>query len=263
MEVIGFALGILIGITLGLIGSGGSILTIPILVYVMHITPGNATTNSLFIVGIAALVGAIKGAKDKLVDYKMAIYFGIPSIVSIFIMRKFLVPILPETFFTLFDFVVTKDLFIMLVFSILMIASSFSMFHKKKEDLNNKTSVDLKMITVKGIVVGLLTGFVGVGGGFLIIPTLLFSAKMTMQKAVATSLIIVAVNSLIGFAGSANIDTIKWPFLLEFTAFAVVGILTGMYLSKKMSNEKLKPAFGWFVLFTGIYIIIKELFFKL
>lgn len=262
MQIIGFILGILIGISLGLIGSGGSILTIPILVYIMNISPSNATTYSLFIVGVSAMVGSIKGANDKLLDFKMALYFGLPSVISIFIMRKFLVPLLPNILFQFANFNVTKDFFIMFVFAILMILASVSMIRKNTITENDRFKIDFKKIILKGIFIGILTGFVGVGGGFLIIPTLLFSARLPIKKAVATSLIIIAFNSLIGFAGSISNTQIDWTFLLEFTAFSIVGIFVGMLLSKKISDEKLKPVFGWFVLITGIYIIIKELFIK-
>ena len=261
MEIIGFALGILIGVSLGLTGSGGSILTIPVLVYFLHISPVSATTYSLFIVGFAALAGCIKGAKDNLLDYKMVLYFGLPSLLSTFMMRKFMVPLLPDTFFTLLGFTVTKNIFIMLVFAILMIFSSVYMLHKPTK-LNQVINVDLKIIALRGLFVGLITGFVGVGGGFLIIPTLILSAKLPMNKAVATSLVIVALNSLIGFIGSLGITQIEWKFLLVFTGFAVVGIFLGIHFSKKINSDKLKPAFGYFVLITGIYIIFKELLIK-
>jgi uncharacterized protein len=158
LEIIGFLLGILIGITLGLIGSGGSILTIPILVYIMHLAPSEATKYSLFIVGIAALVGSIKGASNKLLNYKMAFYFGLPSIAAIFIMRKWVVPHLPTTFFTIGNFVFTKDVVIMLVFAMLMIFASFSMI-KKQPAFNLANKVNTPLIISKGILIGLLTGF--------------------------------------------------------------------------------------------------------
>ncbi len=259
MEFIGFALGVLIGITLGLIGSGGSVLTIPILVYLMHISPSHATTYSLFIVGSAALVGSIKGIRAHLLDYKMALYFGLPSIFSIFIMRKFVIPTLPATLFTIYNYAITKDLFIMLVFAVLMIITAFSMIVSSKQLKNTREEIGKNSIIIKGVFVGLLSGFVGVGGGFLIVPILIFSGELPMKKAVATSLIIIAANSLIGFAGSLNSEPIQWKFLLAFTTFAVAGIYAGIYLSNKISNKKLKPAFGWFVLITGIFIIIKEL----
>lgn len=258
MQIIGFILSILIGISLGLIGSGGSILTIPILVYVFHVAPSDATTYSLFVVGVSALAGTINGAKHKVLDYKTALYFGLPSVISVFMMRKFLVPLLPNNLLTISNFTLTTDLLIMLVFSVLMILASFSMIRIKKISVDDGSEINHNNLIVKGIFVGILTGFVGVGGGFLIIPALLFTAKLPMKKAVATSLIIIVFNSLIGFLGSMATTKIEWNFLLLFTAFAVIGIFIGMYLSKKIANEKLKPLFGWFVLLTGIYIIIKE-----
>jgi uncharacterized membrane protein YfcA len=258
MEIIGFMLSILIGISLGLIGSGGSILTIPILVYVFHVSPSDATSYSLFVVGVSALVGSINGAKNNLLDYKTALYFGLPSVISVFLMRKFVVPLLPNNLLTISNFTLTTDLLIMLVFSVLMIFASLSMIQKRKISVNDSSEINHNNLIIKGFLVGLLTGFVGVGGGFLIIPALLFTAKLPMKNAVATSLIIIVFNSLIGFLGSISTTTIQWDFLLLFTAFAVIGIFIGMYLSKKIPNEKLKPAFGWFVLLTGIYIILKE-----
>ena len=262
MQIVGLILGILIGVSLGLIGSGGSILTIPILVYLVNISPSNATTYSLFIVGISAFVGSLKGVKDKLLDFKTALYFGLPSVVSVFIMRKFLVPLLPTVLFEFAGISILKDFFIMFVFALLMIFASLSMIKKKTTIENANSKISLTKIILNGFFIGAITGFVGVGGGFLIIPTLLFSAKLPMKKAVATSLIIIAFNSLIGFAGSVGGTQIEWIFLLQFTSFSVVGIFVGMLLSKKISNEKLKPAFGWFVMITGIYVIIKELFIK-
>jgi hypothetical protein len=262
MEIIAYSLAILIGISLGLIGSGGSILTIPILVYIMHVSPSHATTYSLFIVGFAALFGSIKGIKDKLLDSKIALYFGLPSVLSILIMRRYIVPILPVELFKIFGFSITKDFLIMFVFAILMILASVSMIKKRIDLVNDSIKIDTKSIVLKGVLIGALTGFVGVGGGFLIIPTLLFSAKLPMKKAVATSLIIIAFNSLIGFVGSIGNTPIEWTFLLSFTSFAVTGTFIGIVLSKKISNQTLKPIFGWFVLITGIYIIIKELFLK-
>jgi uncharacterized membrane protein YfcA len=258
MEIIGFILSILIGISLGLIGSGGSILTIPILVYVFHVSPSDATTYSLFVVGVTALAGSINGAKHKLLDFKTALYFGLPSVIAVFLMRKFLVPLLPDELLTISNFTLSTDLLIMLVFSVLMILASFSMIQKRIDVKDESREINYNSLILKGVFVGLLTGFVGVGGGFLIIPALLFTAQLPMKKAVATSLIIIVFNSLLGFLGSVSTTTIQWNFLLLFTTFAVLGIFIGMYLSKKIPNDKLKPAFGWFVLLTGIYIIIKE-----
>ncbi len=257
MEIIGYVAAIGIGISLGLIGSGGSILTIPILVYLMAVSPSLATTYSLFVVGTSALVGSLKAAREGLLDTKIAIYFGIPSVIAIFTMRKFIVPLLPKTLFQIGSFSVEKDLFIMLIFALLMIFASFSMIKKRPEITVENPQIDTLNLTIRGILIGLLTGFVGVGGGFLIIPTLVFSAKLPMKKAVGTSLIIIAINALIGFLGSLN-SAINWTFLLSFSAFSITGIFIGQFLALKISNEKLKPIFGWFVLTMGIYIIAKE-----
>ncbi|RZK41185.1 MAG: sulfite exporter TauE/SafE family protein [Pedobacter sp.] len=262
MEIIGFILGILIGISLGLIGSGGSILTVPVLVYLMHIVPSTATVYSLFIVGVSALAGTVRGAKQKLLSYQIAFYFGIPSVIAIFVMRKYIVPVLPEIFFTIGNYPFSRDLVIMLVFSVLMILSSVSMIKKNPVETDSNLKLGPGKIITQGLIIGLLSGFVGVGGGFLIIPTLIHEAKLTMKQAVTTSLVIIAFNSLIGFLSSVNTVDIHWAFLLTFTAFAVIGILTGMFLSQKISSERLKPFFGWFILVMGIYILIKETLLK-
>ncbi len=261
MEILGYLCAILIGITLGLIGSGGSILTIPVLVYIYHLAPSVATTYSLFIVGAAALVGSLKGFKQKLIQAKIAFYFGFPSIVSIFIMRKWIMRLLPEQFFSIGNWILTKELFIMLVFAILMIIASTSMIKHQVDNSADKAEMKPPKLILPGFIIGLLTGFVGVGGGFLIIPSLIFKAKLPMRNAVATSLLIISVNSLIGFLGSVGIVPIDWIFLFTILAFALVGIFIGSALSYKIKGEKLKPFFGWFVLITGIYILIKELWF--
>lgn len=259
MEIIGYLLAILIGITLGLIGSGGSILTIPVLVYLYEIQPSQATAYSLFIVGAAALVGSIKGFRQKLISARVAFFFGFPSIISIFIMRKWLMPLFPDIFFNIGNWEVSKELFIMIVFSILMIIASTSMISSKSNAQGEEADIKPPKLILPGFIIGFLTGFVGVGGGFLIIPSLIFKAKLPMKNAVATSLLIIAVNSLIGFSGSLGSVSIDWPFILTFSAFALVGIFIGSALSLKIKGEKLKPFFGWFVLITGIYILIKEL----
>ena len=264
MEIIGLLLAALVGISLGLIGSGGSILTIPILVYVMGIEPVSATAYSLFIVGSTALVGGVFKAAQKNVDFKTVLIFGIPSIVTIYITRLWLVPFIPDYLFTIGSFVVTKAIALMLLFATVMILASFSMIKPSNLDGNIADgNVTLKynypMILIEGIIVGLLTGLVGAGGGFLIIPSLVIFAKMPIKLAIGTSLFIIASNALIGFTGDLQGNQIiDWTLLLKFTSSAIVGILIGIKLSKKISSEKLKTSFGWFVLTMAIYIIIKE-----
>lgn len=267
MEILGFILAALVGISLGLIGSGGSILTVPILVYVMGVNPVLATAYSLFIVGSTALVGGIQNALLKKVDFKTVLIFGIPSIAAVYATRLWLVPLIPKEIFSIGNFVFTKSIALMLLFAVVMILASFSMIRSgKKKSANDENAAmhyNYPMILLEGSVVGVLTGLVGAGGGFLIIPALVLLARMPMKLAVGTSLFIIAAKSLIGFIGDLQgSEIIDWKLLGIFTGFAVAGIFLGIYLSKKIHGDKLKKAFGWFVLIMGIYIIIKEIFFQ-
>lgn len=259
MEFIGFFLGIIIGISLGLLGSGGSVLAIPILVYLFHFPADESTTYSLFIVGISAFIGTIIQLKNSETDFKSMLIFGIPSVISVFIMRKFINPNLPKVWFEFENFELTNNLVIMILFSVLLIFSSLSMFNKNDKNIDNQINKNYFLLIIVGSFVGIITGFLGVGGGFLIIPSLIIYAKIPMKKAVLSSLFIIALNSLIGFLGSENILVLNWSFLLKFTLFSSIGIFAGIYLKNKISNEKLKPIFGLFILFTGIYIIFKEM----
>ncbi|HQW92472.1 MAG: sulfite exporter TauE/SafE family protein [Chitinophagaceae bacterium] len=266
MEILGYVLAVVVGISLGLIGSGGSILTVPILVYVMGVNPVLATAYSLFIVGSTALVGGVQSAMQKRVDFKTVLIFGIPSIAAVYATRMWLVPFIPDELFSIGSLVITKSIALMLLFAVVMILASVSMIRpgKQKEiDENAPRVYNYPMILLEGAVVGLLTGLVGAGGGFLIIPALVLLARMPMKLAVGTSLFIIAAKSLIGFIGDLQgSEVLDWKLLGIFTAFAVGGIFIGIILSKKIPGQKLKKGFGWFVLVMGIYIIIKELFFK-
>ncbi len=266
MEILGYILASLVGISLGLIGSGGSILTVPILVYIMSVEPVLATAYSLFIVGATALVGGIQNAILKKVDFKTVLIFGIPSIAAVFATRKWLVPFIPDTLFSIGSFAVTKPIALMLLFAIVMIMASISMIRpssKKEVDEHEPLKYNYPMILLEGAVVGILTGLVGAGGGFLIIPALVLLARMPMKLAVGTSLFIIAAKSLIGFIGDLQGDeVIDWTLLIGFTVSAVIGILIGILLSKKIPGSTLKVGFGWFVLAMGIYIILKETLFK-
>ncbi|TAG10401.1 MAG: sulfite exporter TauE/SafE family protein [Sphingobacteriia bacterium] len=264
MEILGYLLAALVGISLGLIGSGGSILTVPILVYIMGVDPVLATAYSLFIVGATALVGGIQAAIQQKVDFKTVVIFGLPSIIAVYATRFWLVPLIPQELFMIGTVQITKAIALMLLFAVVMILVSISMIrpnHNKIMDENTSLVYHYPMILLEGSLVGILTGLVGAGGGFLIIPALVLLAKMPMKLAVGTSLFIIAAKSLIGFLGDLQgEELIDWSLLIPFTSFAIVGILVGMLLSKKIAGEKLKKGFGCFVLVMGIYILVKELF---
>lgn len=262
MEILGYIASILIGIALGLIGGGGSILTVPVLVYLFSINPVLATAYSLFIVGATSVVGSFSYFKKGLVNIKTAIVFGIPSLLSVYFTRAYIVPAIPEVVFKINNFIVTKNILLMLVFALLMIFASYSMIRKtpsESEITREKQQFNYPLIVLEGAIVGILTGLVGAGGGFLIIPALVILSKLPMKEAIGTSLAIISAKSLIGFLGETTSSAIDWSLLLSITSLAILGILIGTLLSRKINGNKLKPAFGWFVLFMGIYIIVKEL----
>lgn len=263
MELFGYLGAVIIGITLGLIGGGGSILTVPVMVYLMGIEPVLATAYSLFIVGATSAVGAVNYARNQLLEYRTAIVFAIPSFTAVYLTRYFIVPAIPDPLFTLSGFEMGKSLFIMLLFAVIMLAAAFSMIRKKKggvsEDAQAEPKFNYPMILLEGAVVGLLTGLVGAGGGFLIIPALVLLAKLPMKLAVGTSLVIIAAKSLIGFLGDLGQQQIDWVFLLIFTALSIVGIFIGTALTRYIPGEKLKEGFGYFVLIMAFYILYAEL----
>jgi uncharacterized protein len=265
MSITIIVLALLIGISLGLIGGGGSILTVPVLVYVAGISPMMATAYSLFIVGSTSLVGAGNYFTKKLVHVPTAIIFSIPSFMAVYTVRRYLIPMIPDTVFTIGSFIVTKSILIMVVFALIMFFAAISMIRAKNEDVENGDITNIKfnysLIFGEGLLVGALTGFVGAGGGFLIIPALVMFAKLPMRLAIGTSLLIIAIKSLIGFIGDVqNINGgMDWRLLGIFTAVASSGIFIGSFLSKKIEVNSLKKVFGWFVLVMAVYILVKEL----
>ena len=259
-ELLGFVGAFFIGVILGLIGGGGSILTVPVLVYLMYINPVTATAYSLFVVGFAALVGAFQNMKKGLVDFRTAIVFATPAFIAVYLTRKFIVPAIPENILSIGDFMLTKNVGIMVFFAILMLLASISMIRSNSKEMveSDKVNYNYPLIIIEGLIIGVLTGVVGAGGGFLIIPALVLLAKLPKKKAVATSLLIIAIKSLIGFIGDIENLEIDWRFLSFFTGLSVLGIFAGIWLSKFIDGKKLKKGFGWFVLVMGVYIIIKE-----
>lgn len=265
LEIIGYVSAIVIGISLGLIGGGGSILTVPILVYLMGVEAGEyAPAYSLFIVGSTALIGGIQKYREGFVDIKTFVVFGIPAIITVYFTRHNLVPAIPDEML-LGDFVLTKRLLIMAIFAVLMVLASVSMIRGRKEPENDgeeEQKFNYPLILVEGVVVGVLTGLVGAGGGFLIIPALVKLSKLSMKKAVGTSLLIIGAKSLFGFVGDVTRLDIDWAMLFIITVLAIVGIFVGNVISRKIPGQKLKVGFGWFVLIMGVYILGRELFFQ-
>lgn len=265
MLILGYILAILIGVSLGLIGGGGSILTVPILVYVIGVDAELSTSYSLFVVGATSLIGAFTAYKNGFVNIKTGLVFGAPSILAVYATRKWVMPLIADPVFSIGDMEITKRLFLLGLFAIIMVLAAWSMLRKGKPatDANpaKEKGFNYPMILLEGTVVGFITGLVGAGGGFLIIPALVLFTGLPMKQAVGTSLMIIAAKSLIGFTGDLGQLQIDWNMLLIFTAFSIAGIFVGQKLAKQIPGEKLKPAFGWFVLIMGIYIILKETIF--
>lgn len=258
MEWLGYLFSVLVGLILGMIGGGGSILSIPILVYIFKLDPITASAYSLFIVGMTSLVGAIPKYKDHLVDFRTGLLFGIPSIITIFITRKWVVPALPEILLDLDFILITKRMLILGVFALLMITASITMIKNSNRVVSDDHRYNVGLLILEGVLIGFLTGFVGAGGGFLIIPALVVLTGLPFKAAVGTSLFIIAINSLAGFLGDVLNFAINWPFLLSITFLAIVGILIGHRLSVRLSANRLRYGFGWFVFVTGIYILVRE-----
>ncbi|MCD2422122.1 sulfite exporter TauE/SafE family protein [Niabella pedocola] len=262
MIIAGYLASVLIGISLGLIGGGGSILTVPVLVYLFGIDPVSATADSLFIVGITSAVGSVTYFKKRLVHVRTAIVFGIPSIGAVFLTRAYILPFIPETVFSIADMEVTKGILLMLLFAVLMLLASYNMIKGKRKPAGSHVlgpQVHYLPLMMQGAFIGLITGLVGAGGGFLIIPALVNLQKLPVKTAIGTSLVIISVNSLLGFLFSLNHNPVQWGLLAGIAFIAVAGILIGSYLSGKVNGTLLKPAFGWFVLVMGVYILVKEI----
>ena len=261
--ILGYLGAILIGIVLGFIGGGGSILTLPVLVYLFGIEPVIATAYSLFIVGIAAVAGTLKNMSQKLVDFKTALIFALPAFIAVYLTRRYLVPALPDPLLNIGGWTLSKDVGIMVFFAFIMVLASISMIQDRREEpetnQDSEPRYNYPLIVLEGFVVGVLTGIVGAGGGFLIIPALVLLAKLPMKKAIATSLLIIAIKSLIGFVGDLQVIEIDWLFLLIFAAISVFGIFVGVWLNQIVPGKKLKKGFGWFVLVMGVFIVLREL----
>jgi hypothetical protein len=263
LEIAGYIASLIIGISLGLIGGGGSILTIPVMVYLFGVQPLLATSYSLFVVGVTSLFGTITNFRNGLVNIKTALLFGFSSVITVFFTRKFIIPAIRDLTVTVAGFTITEPMFTMILFSLLMIVAAYTMIVKQSNATEKRTSSTNNIFSrlfLFGIIIGFITGLLGAGGGFLLIPTLVLVIGLPMKEAVGTSLLIIAVNSLIGFTGDLGHFIIEWKLLLTVTLIAIVGILLGGQLAKKIEGEKLKKAFGWFILVIGIYIIAKEIF---
>jgi len=261
MYFIGLLLAILVGLTLGMIGSGGSILTVPILVYIFGVSPILATTYSLLIVGTTSLVGATRGIRNRTVDYNKILYFGLPSMITVFVVRSFILPLMPADF-VIFGYTFHQDTVLMVLFAFIMFLSSIPMIRANRLEGDVKVKREpVFYIVLQGIAVGFITGVVGAGGGFLIIPVLINSFGLTIKRAVSTSLVLITINSAIGLLGDIDkFHAFDWRLISAYIALSIIGLFIGFRVSSKIGNTVLKRSFGIGILILSITILIEELF---
>jgi uncharacterized membrane protein YfcA len=251
-----------IGLSLGLIGAGGSILTIPVFVYVLKKDPISSSVYSMFVVGMSSMAGSIQSMINKLVDFKAAIAFGIPSVIGVFIARKAIFPLIPAELFSVGSFTLSKNILFMLCLAFLMFFAALRMLKPvmKNDQAEEKERPATIWIVVRGLFVGTITGLLGIGGGFLIVPALYFLVNLPVKRAIGTALIIITINSLFGFLNSYSTMDIDWLLLVKFSLGATAGILIGTKLSQKIPGTYLKKVFGWCILSMSFYIVYKQLF---
>ena len=260
MELLGYIMALFIGISLGLFGGGGSILAVPVLAYLFSLDEKVATAYSLFIVGFAALVGGIKQNINNNVDWITAVVFGIPALIGVWIVRHYVIPELPDVLFDVGDFAISRRMGMFGVFIVLMVAAALSMLKENtRKGGSGDISFNYPLILIEGLIVGTVTGLVGAGGGFLIIPALVVLTNLDIKKAIGTSLVIIALKSILGFfLGDALIMSIDWNFLIVFTSITIIGIFLGVYIGNFIDGNKLKKGFGYFILAMSIFMFIIE-----
>jgi uncharacterized membrane protein YfcA len=250
------------GFVLSVLGAGGSILTMPILVYLFQIDVLEATSYSLLLVGFTALLSLPNYIKKKLVDLKVGLIFGIPSLIGVVLARKILVPYFPNSM-NILGYEFTKNFFIMVLFACLMLVASVLMIRNKQPNLKIKTQTQIRkniIIILEGFIIGQLTGFVGAGGGFLIIPALVLLTGLEMKIAIGTSLLIIAIKSLVGFSSDYMSGfLVDWTFFIYVIGATLFGVIFGGLASSKIKDKALKKYFGNMILVIGLYIIIEQL----
>lgn len=265
MIILGYIAAVLMGMVLGVIGGGGSILTVPILVYLMGVTPDIATGYSLLIVGATAAFGAVRYFKEGLVDVKASILFAVPSIIAVYLTRAFLMPAIPETI-AFQSLTIDKNLGIMVLFAMLMLASAAMMLKKAYSKSAPATQVienkqpNVGLIVIEGAVVGVVTGILGAGGGFLIIPALVLILGMPMKNAVGASLFIIALKSLLGFIGDLQTGIqLEMPLLPLMLVATFIGMAVSTKVAGKLDGAALQKFFAFFTLVIAVFIMTKEL----
>lgn len=258
MEWAGYLSAIGVGVVLGLLGAGGSILSVPIFVYLFRVPAVTATVYSLFVVGFSSLTGAIAYFRQGLVDWRAAAFFAPPAFFGIYLSRRVLLDGMPAVLYSSRHFHFTKNELVLHLFAAVMLAAAIAMIRKRSPRARGTKRRGL--LALQGFFVGMVTGMVGAGGGFLIVPALVLLVGLPMKCAVGTSLAIITVNSLFGFwMGYRSVPAVDWVLLLQFLGFAIFGNFLGRALNRLIPADKLRALFGWFVLAMSLWIFYQEL----
>src|SRR5215212_1320797 len=253
MTVIGGALALLVGFVLGLLGGGGSVLTVPILIYALHVPVKPAIAMSLVVVGLVAFIGFIGHARQRTVSKRVALIFGPPAVAAAYAGARVARHVPADVQLVLFAlFGLTGSA---LMFRAAMKMSGKPDFTSYEFRADTRTVV---LLALEGLGVGFLTGLIGVGGGFLIVPALVFVAKIPMRLAIGTSLLVITLNALSGFAGYAGTVPIDWDLVAWFTTIAAVGSIAGTLISKQVPQKRLKEVFGVLLIGVSLYVLYRR-----
>lgn len=258
--ILGYAGAILTGVVLGLLGGGGALFSIPVLVYLFHIPPAVATGYSFFLIGVTATFGVAQNVRKQLINYSVALYYGVPSVLTVFVVRKFVIHQLPDIILQGGGISISKDFLILTLLSLMMLLAGYRMAIDSNRTQDKPHQNNYPLLALIAIGGGFFLGLVGAGGGFLMTPALIYFAGLDMRKALATSLLLVMVNSFIGFLGDVGASP-HWDarFLFKFSCFSLLGMALGMYLLQYIDVIKLKKYFGWLMLCIGVLIFFREL----
>jgi uncharacterized membrane protein YfcA len=252
MVLIAFLLALLIGVSLGLLGGGGSILTVPILRYVLGMEGHAAIATSLLVVGTTSLAALIAHARKGRVQWRTGLIFGGAGMLGAFLAGR-VAHRVPAAL-------------LLAAFSVMMLATALAMLRRERRPRNEgpsagrrrETPLPVPKILVEGLAVGAVTGFVGAGGGFLVVPALVLLGRLPMATAISTSLLVIALKSYAGFAGYVGHTSIDWPLALGVSTFSVIGSFGGVRLAARLSAQTLRQAFGWFVVAMAFFILARE-----
>jgi hypothetical protein len=238
------ALATLIGVALGLLGSGGSIVTLPVLVYVAGIPAAHAVGMSLVIVGGTSAVGSLLHSRQGGFDARAAVFFAVSGVFGAFVGARFTHRVRPEV--------------LLLLFGVLMLAIGAVMLRRNDSSLTPRSCRPLRCLAA-GLAVGALTGFLGVGGGMFIVPALVLFAGLDMKKAIGTSLAVIALNCFGGLLGQVRYVDFDWPLTLAFLGVALGGMVAGTALAHRLSGPALRRAFAWAVVGIGLALVARNL----